>query len=56
MNVQALSGSLANFCVLTGLLNPHERIMSLDYSHGGDISHGYEKGSATTKYFDVLNY
>ena len=35
VNVQPYSGSTANFSVMTGLLQPHDRIMGLDLPSGG---------------------
>ncbi|EGR28663.1 serine hydroxymethyltransferase, putative [Ichthyophthirius multifiliis] len=60
VNVQCLSGSPANFYVVSALINNHERVMSLNPFEGGHISHGLQLGrekiSAVSKYFDVLNY
>lgn len=60
VNCQVYSGSPANFAVYTALLNPYDRIMSLDLPHGGHLSHGFQtptkKISAVSKYFEVLPY
>jgi glycine hydroxymethyltransferase len=55
-----LSGSPANFAIYTGMMNPHDRILSLDLPHGGHLSHGYQsqgkKISAVSKYFEAFPY
>lgn len=60
VNVQALSGSPANISVLIGLLNLHDKIMGLNLTSGGHLTHGYYMGhktiNATSKLFNSLSY
>ncbi|EGD94723.1 serine hydroxymethyltransferase [Trichophyton mentagrophytes] len=60
VNVQALSGSPANLCAYSAVLNVHDRLMGLDLPHGGHLSHGYQtptkKISAISKYFETVPY
>lgn len=56
VNVQTLSGSPANFAVYTALLAPGERLMGLDLTQGGHLTHGFftpkTKVSATSLFWE----
>lgn len=54
-NVQPHSGAQANFTVFFALLEPGDKIMGMDLSHGGHLTHG-SPVSVSGKWFDVVSY
>ena len=55
VNVQPHSGSQANMAVYTAVLEPGDKILSLDLTHGGHLSHGHPKNFAGQVY-EVAQY
>lgn len=60
VNVQPLSGSPANFQVYTAIMNPGDRLMGLDLTQGGHLTHGFytekTKVSATSLFWNSKLY
>nr|WP_321165070.1 serine hydroxymethyltransferase [Peptoniphilus coxii] len=54
-NVQPHSGANANMAVYLGLLKPGDRILGMNLSQGGHLSHG-SPVNISGKYFDVVDY
>ncbi|EAJ6151311.1 serine hydroxymethyltransferase [Campylobacter lari] len=54
-NVQPSSGSQANQGVYMALLNPGDRILGMDLSHGGHLTHG-SKVSSSGKVYESFFY
>ncbi len=54
-NVQPHSGAQANFAVFLSLLNPGDKIMGMDLSHGGHLTHG-SPVNVSGKWFEVSHY
>ncbi|MFK8213694.1 serine hydroxymethyltransferase [Haloferax volcanii] len=55
VNVQPHSGTQANMGVYLAMLDPGDKILSLDLTHGGHLSHGHP-ANFTGKLYDVEQY
>jgi len=55
INVQPHSGTSANLAVYFAVLKPGDRILAMQLSHGGHLSHG-DTASITSKCFQFVHY
>ncbi|WP_254545167.1 serine hydroxymethyltransferase [Halomarina pelagica] len=55
VNVQPHSGTQANMAVYFAMLDPGDRILSLDLTHGGHLSHGHP-ANFTGQLYEVEQY
>lgn len=54
-NVQPHSGSQANMAVYFAVLKPGDKMLTMDLSHGGHLTHG-NKANFSGKFFDIIHY
>ena len=54
-NVQPHSGSSANMAVYFAMLKPGDKMLTMDLSHGGHLTHG-NKANFSGKFFEIVHY
>ena len=54
-NVQPHSGAQANLAVFFAMLEPGDKVLSMNLDHGGHLSHG-SPVNISGKYFNIVSY
>ncbi len=54
-NVQPHSGSQANMAVYFSVLKPGDKMLTMDLSHGGHLTHG-NKANFSGKFYEIVHY